>query len=295
MRGVRSLAIQIVIGVLTFSALPVVQAPALDRAAPFIATPYATVKRMLEIAGVKTGELVADLGSGDGRIPIAAAKDFGARGLGIELNPHLVERSRANAERAGVSDRVTFLQQDLFKTDLREIDVLTMYLLQEVTVTLQPQILAQMRPGARVVSHAFPMGGWEPDAVYRSGRIYLWVVPAHAAGRWSVHDPAETFTLRLDQTFQKIAGTADFGGRSEPIRHAVLKGAEFSFEVAVGGQTRRYRGTIEADTIQGTSETGPWRATRLERAAVTVQNPNIVPAGRTTMPPNHGPAPIILP
>ena len=156
---------------------------------PFITSPDNVTREMLRLAGVKAGDFVIDLGSGDGRIVIVAAKQFGARGLGVEIVPELVEKSRDNARRAGVADRVEFRVQDLFATDLSRATVITMYLLPEVNLQLRPKLLA-LKPGTRIVSHDWDMGDWKPDRVItvdapdkpigreKQSRLHLWTVPA---------------------------------------------------------------------------------------------------------------------
>ena len=164
-------------------------ASAQDTDVPFVVTPDNVTLEMLKLANVKPGEHVIDLGSGDGRIVIVAAKQFGARGLGVEIVPELVEKSRDNARRAGVADKVEFRLQDLFATDLSQATVITMYLLPEVNLQLRPRLLA-LKPGTRIVSHDWDMGDWKPDRVVtvdapdkpigreKVSRLYLWTVPA---------------------------------------------------------------------------------------------------------------------
>lgn len=150
---------------------------------PFVPTPNEVVEEMLEIANVTGDDVLYDLGSGDGRIVITAAQRYGTRGTGIEINPELVEQSRANAEEAGVADRVEFLQQDLFETDLSDATVVTLYLLPNVNLQLRPKLFEELEPGTRIVSHDFDMGEWEPERVeqiqgpVRQHTIYYWVVP----------------------------------------------------------------------------------------------------------------------
>ena len=160
------------------------QADTTEKDAPYVATNQRIVRRMLEVAGVSDDDVVYDLGSGDGRIPITAAKMFGARGVGVEIDPELVATSRAKAKAAGVSDQVEFRQQDLFKTDVSDATVVALYLWPEINVKLRPKLLRQLDPGDRIVSHDFRMGAWEPDRVVDAGQdktgtatIYLWVVP----------------------------------------------------------------------------------------------------------------------
>ena len=156
----------------------------IEKDAPYVATPDRVVRRMLEAADVSSDDVVCDVGSGDGRIPIMAAREFGARGVGLEIDPDLVQKARANAEDAGVADRVEFRQKDLFDADLSEATVVTLYLWPEINVKLRPKLLRQLDPGDRIVSHDFRMGAWEPDRVVDAGQdktgtatIYLWVVP----------------------------------------------------------------------------------------------------------------------
>lgn len=165
------------------------QAQVLDTDVPFVVTPDNVTREMLRLAGVKASDYVIDLGSGDGRIVIVAARQFGARGLGVEIVPELVAKSRDNARRAGVADRVEFRVQDLFATDLSPATVITMYLLPEVNLQLRPRLLA-LKPGTRIVSHDWDMGDWKPDRVItveapdkpigreKVSRLYLWTVPA---------------------------------------------------------------------------------------------------------------------
>ena len=189
--------------------------PAMEEV-PFITTPDNVTVAMLELAGVGPKDFVIDLGSGDGRIVITAARRFGARGLGVEIVPELVERSQRNAQRAGVADRAEFREQDLFKTDLNAASVITMYLLPAVNLQLRPALLG-LKPGTRLVSHDWDMGEWTPDrtitveaptkAVGREklSQLHLWVVPAQAAGLWC--GPAG-LQWRLAQQFQMLQGQA---------------------------------------------------------------------------------------
>lgn len=146
---------------------------------PYVPTPQAVVDKMLEMATVKSNDMVIDLGSGDGRIPITAAKQFGARAIGVDLNPTRVEEAQANAKKSGVEDKVQFKEQDLFETDISQATVLTMYLLPKVNLQLRPKIISQLKPGTRVVSHSFNMGNWpaEKTATVDGRTIYFWTVP----------------------------------------------------------------------------------------------------------------------
>jgi SAM-dependent methyltransferase len=149
----------------------------------YVPTPPEVVKAMLETAAVTGKDLVYDLGCGDGRIVIEAAKTYGARGVGIDIDPERIKEATANAEKAGVSDRVKFIQADLFETDLRPATVVTLYLLESLNLKLQPKLVDELKPGTRVVSHAFSMGPWTPDQelTVDGRRVYLWKIPPKAA------------------------------------------------------------------------------------------------------------------
>lgn len=146
---------------------------------PYVATPNETVEGMLELANVSEDDIVYDLGSGDGRIPITAAERYGARGVGIEIKSDLVQRARENAKLSGVRDQVEFRRQDLFEADFSEATIVTLYLFPEVNLKLRPMLLEQLAPGTRVVSHSFDMNGWEPDSTteVNGDRLYLWTIP----------------------------------------------------------------------------------------------------------------------
>ena len=185
---------------------------------------------MLRTARVTPKDLVYDLGSGDGRIAIAAAKDFGARSVGIEFNPEMANLAQRNADRSDVSDRVKIINGDIFKEDFSKATVVTMYLLPNLNIALRPTIL-KMKPGTRVTSHAFNMGEWEADIEIDSpAKAFYWVVPAQVAGEWDISgmEPART-TLKLSQHFQKIGGTLQIGDESQPLLNPKLDGAILSF------------------------------------------------------------------
>ncbi|HEX6265290.1 MAG TPA: methyltransferase domain-containing protein [Burkholderiales bacterium] len=222
--------------------------------APFITSPDEVVERMLELAGTQPADLVMDLGSGDGRIVIAAAKKFGARGLGIELDGALVEKSRDNARRTGVAERVSFMQGDVLAADLSQATVVTVYLLPGLIHRLQPRF-EQLRPGTRIVSHAFRMTGWAPDRAetMRISRphpgqgdesmLYLWVVPAEARGVWKGTGSEVT----IHQNFQRIEIEGRLAGRALRAPRAALQGREIALEDSAA----RFRGRIQGDQIAG--------------------------------------------
>jgi hypothetical protein len=245
-----------------------------ERESPYVPTPPDVVERMVDFAGVKPGEYVIDLGSGDGRIPIAAGKR-GARALGVDINPKLVKEATANATKAGVADRVRFEVRDLFKTDISKADVLTLYLLPLVMLDLRPIILEQMRPGARVVSHAFNLGDWVPDATdnIRHRVLLYWTVPARVAGRWRVESDDGNFNLNVTQTFQTFEATADVDRRllgklieahTAAVKDGRLDGAEIRFAVDLGEGIRVFRGRVDGDAIHGILPQG-WKAVRTAR------------------------------
>ena len=216
----------------------------------WVPTPDILIDAMLEAADVMPGDYVIDLGSGDGRIVIAAAKR-GAQALGIEYNPDMVELSRRNAEKEGVSDRASFINGDIFNSDFSKATVITMYLLPDLNLKLRPSLL-NLEPGTRIVSHAFSMGEWEADqTITEEGRLaYLWIIPAKVEGVWNWQEGSEPVTLRLTQRFQKIQGTMTVQGNTWPILNAKLSGDAIAF--AWGKQY--YSGQVGADGIRGTVE-----------------------------------------
>ncbi len=215
---------------------------------PFITTPEEVVERMLELAGTRADDLVVDLGSGDGRIVIIAARKFGARGLGIELDQRLVDKSRENARAAGVADRVSFVQGDVLSADISKASVVTVYLLPGLIGQLQQRFTSELRPGTRIVSHAFGMTGWVPD---RSGtiklskahrgqgdesRLFLWVVPADVRGVWS----GDGRRVSIEQNYQQI----EIDG---------MRGTLSGNDIAWG----RFRGRVDGNRMSGEMDGKP--------------------------------------
>ena len=239
--------------------LGAVQAQQLD--VVYVPTPKETVDRMLALTAVGRDDFVIDLGSGDGRIAIAAGK-LGARALGVDLDPNRIREANANAQAAGVTDRVTFRQQNLFDTDLSQASVLTMYLLPSLNLKLRPRILA-LRPGTRVASHDFSMGDWKADIHETTNwRIHFWIVPARVAGTWQLRSGDRQFAVTIEQTFQEIRGSATVDGSQVPLRDAKLRGGEIEFSVDIAGRPISFRGTVSGDKIQGKAAGGDWTATR---------------------------------
>jgi hypothetical protein len=228
----------------------------------WVPTPQGLVDRMLAMGEVTDRDYVVDLGSGDGRTVISVAK-LGARAHGIEYNPDMVALSKKNAEEAGVAERATFTQADIFESDFSDASVVTLFLLPSLNVRLRPTLL-DMKPGTRVVSNSFNMGDWEPDDQVDAGgdceyycRAFKWVIPAKVAGEWSVGDGE----LNLTQTYQMLSGTFSENGTTHTISDAKMDGSGISFTAA----GKRYTGSVEGDTIIGAIDNGPsWTATRSE-------------------------------
>lgn len=226
--------------------------PDIDLDVPYVPTREPVVEKMLEMADVQKDDFVIDLGSGDGRIPIAAAKKHGARGFGVDINPQRISEANANAKAAGVTDKVEFRRQDLFKTKISDATVLTMYLLPSVNMQLRPRILSELKPGTRVVSHAFDMEDWKPDeeAVVDGSNVYLWIVPAQAQGRWRVSGgQAGDMTLDLTQTFQELSGTVTVGGQSRPIRDGRVRGDTLAFAYDSPSGPRLFSARLAGNTL----------------------------------------------
>jgi SAM-dependent methyltransferase len=234
----------------------------------WLPTPEALVERMLAMAQVGPGDLVYDLGSGDGRTVLAAAKR-GARAVGIEYNPELVAFSEGRARARGVAEKARFVHGDIFATDFSEATVVTLYLLQALNLRLRPTLL-KMRPGTRVVSHGFTMGDWEPDEVSRAEQraAYLWIVPAAVEGAWRVElSGGPSFDLALVQRYQKIEGTIALGAVDAGLREASLRGDAIRFAYVDGDGVRHgLGGVVSGDRMTGSFEAGgrkgEWTATR---------------------------------
>jgi len=239
----------------------------------WVPTPDEVVERMLLMAQTKPEDYVIDLGAGDGKIAIAAAKKFGARSMGVEYNPDMVAFAQKNAQAAGVVGKAQIVHGDIFVTDFTQATVLTMYLLPSLNMRLRPQILA-MRPGTRVVTHAFNMEDWEPDesSDVDGRRVYFWVVPANVAGRWAVElsggSGSEKVSLNFDQKFQKIEGVAYLGSVLAGLREPKLSGFRISFAyVDSRGVRRDFTGRVTGATMEGSFRTdggqeGRWSAAK---------------------------------
>lgn len=229
----------------------------------YVPTPQGAVDRMLEMAKVTKDDYVVDLGSGDGRIPITAAQKYGARAYGVDIDPQRIREAKENLAKAGVGDLVRFEQADLFKTKWTDANVLTLYLLTSLNLRLKPIILAEMKPGSRVVSHSFSMGRWEPDQsdTVNGSRLYLWIVPARVDGRWSFEDGSTKYDVTLKQEFQTFIGEASIDGKPAKITDGRLSGNTITFTlVREGAEPRKLTGTVDGNSISANG--GAWKASR---------------------------------
>jgi len=260
----------------------------------YVPTPQIVVDEMLRMAKVGPKDFVIDLGSGDGRMVITAAKKFGARGFGVDLDPVLLKRSNENAQREGVADRARFIEQNLFETDLSQATVITSYLLPEMNEKLRPKIL-DLKPGTRVVAHDYHMGEWQADEMHTldvpekkvgnpgKSYVYRWIVPAKIAGRWQSQiatgaQPAN-WEFEFEQRFQMFDGVAKSGSQKITLRVPKLEGDQLSFmfftKPGDSATRQEFKGTVKGDLIEGTLRLGdgagqkqmPWSAKLTQRAA----------------------------
>ncbi len=229
----------------------------------WVPTPQTLVDKMLDMAKLTAKDYLIDLGSGDGRTVITAAKR-GARGHGIEYNPDMVELAKRNAAKEGVSDKATFAKADLFESDFSKASVLTLFLLPEINIKLRPKIL-NLKPGTRVVSNSFDMEEWKPDQTVTVSEgctswceAYLWIVPAQVQGTWKLTNGE----LVLTQNFQTLSGNLKNAGTATKLSNGKLNGEQITFNA---GRTR-YTGRVSGNTIQGTTSSGAnWKGTRLAK------------------------------
>lgn len=262
---------------------------------PFVPTPPGVVAEMLGIAGVRPEDYVIDLGSGDGRIVIAAAKQRGARGTGVEIDGALVGAARHEAQREGVAGRVEFVEQSIFSTEIGQATVIMMYLYPRLMLQLRPRLFAELRPGTRIVSHDFDMESWRPDARVTvpvpdkpygppSSEVYLWIIPANAAGAWQWRSSdgaaAVEYELTLSQTFQMLEGKALIGGQPGRLEGGRMRGDEIRLMLTAeaGGRTLRHEfsGRVDGDAINGKVRLPgggelDWRAKRVKRGNINTQ------------------------
>lgn len=287
-RAVAALARAVVAGTLAAAGVATASEPHV----PYVPTAPNVVEAMLSIASVGPQDYVVDLGSGDGRIVIAAASRHGARGLGVELDANLVERARKRSIEAGVGDRVEFRADNLFIADISRATVLTLYLFPSVNIQLRPRLFSELKPGTRVVSHDFDMELWQPDAQVTvpvpdkpygapESHVYFWVIPANAAGTWAGRVVSESgiveFRAEFSQTFQVLSGKAQLGADAGDVRGGSLRGevVRFALDAEVAGRPVRheFEGRVEGDVVSGkvTSSGGlmrDWSARRIQHAAI---------------------------
>jgi hypothetical protein len=271
----------------------------------YVPTPMNVVNAILELGGVGAGDFLVDLGSGDGRISIQAAKRFGTRGFGVEIENHLVRMANEEAQKQGVADKIAFETRDLFNTDLGRASVVTAYLLPALNLRLRPQLFEQLRPGSRIVTHDFDFGEWVadarvtvnvPDKPYGPPRseIMLWIVPADFSGTWNWRLPVDgreqAYEAVISQKFQKAEGKGRIATGAAALERMKISGDTISFvmggELAGKAAWREFRGRINGDTIAGTAVTivenasaagdgvsVPWRAVRSQRSQMDIGEP----------------------
>jgi len=235
----------------------------------WVPTPDEVVDRMLRMAQVGPNDVVYDLGAGDGKIAIAAAKKFGARSTGIEYNPEMAKHAQGNVEKAGVNGRARILNGDIFVINFSEATVVTMYLLPNLNMKLRPTLLA-MKPGTRVVSHSFTMEDWEADEISSMDgrRAYFWVVPANVGGSWALETGNDKNEISFEQRFQKIEGTINLGLTQGGLRDARLRGFSIGWAlVDNNGVLKVYSGRVTGAKMEGSwradnGTEGRWSATK---------------------------------
>ena len=226
----------------------------------WVPTAQTLVEKMLDVARVTADDYVIDLGSGDGRLVIAAAKR-GARALGIEYNPEMVELSKRNAAKEGVSDKATFIKADLFESDFSQATVITMFLLPDLNMRIRPKLL-ELKPGTRIVSNSFSMGAWSADQIVTADTdcssfcsAYFWIVPAKVEGKWQLPQGE----LTIIQSFQMISGTLRSGEKAMQIQDGRLEGNQISFTAG----DAEYTGRVNGNTMTGSTSSGEsWKASR---------------------------------
>ena len=275
---------------------------------PYVPTPVEVVMEMLKMANVGKNDVLYDLGCGDGRIVITAAKEFGCRGVGIDIDPQRIRESQSNAIEAGVSDKVKFIEKDLFEAKISDATVVTLYLLSEVNLRLRPKLLRELNPGTRVVSHEFTMGEWDPDATtsvktedywqdypendWSTHNVLFWIIPGNVTGTWNLTVPdiseVKDLSLQFDQKFQAVSGKAFEGKLSIPvsIKDGKINGnvLQFTLETKLKRQTEKmhFEGKVIGDTMQGTlsieghpgSEKIRWRARRVVTTSRSINMPD---------------------
>ena len=249
----------------------------LDVPTPYVPSTRMNVDEMLRVGGVTAADIVYDLGSGDGRVVIAAAKDYGARGVGIEIDPALVKASNENARAAGVAERVLFREGDVLTAELKDATVVTMYLLTSLVARLENRLLSELKPGTRIVAHDYGFEKWKPDREVKiSKTYYFYIVPARVAGQWRIDTPlarGREFIFNIEQQYQRIRGGVTGGGGFLPAFEARLSGERIYFVLAENDVSHRFEGEVRGDMMEGVVRSGygpklaerRWRAQRVQR------------------------------
>lgn len=270
---------------------------------PYVPTPHDVVDKMLQMARVSGSDYLIDLGSGDGRIVVTAAKKHGARGFGVDINPVRIAEAVENAQKNGVTDKVAFYQRDLFQTDLTQATVVSMYLLPRVNLQLRPKLL-DLKPGTRIVSHDFSMSDWKPDTFVKmhskekytgaggDSEIFFWVVPAKVAGEWrwelQLRGKPQNYAITLNQSFQIVRGSVLVQGRSVPLQNVKLSGEALSFtfvaDLGAGPVKHEFNGKVDSDRLHGvgvlsgsrTQGRYDWNAERVVRGTENRFSPDVL-------------------
>jgi len=254
---------------------------------PYVPTPQIVVDEMLKMAGVTEKDLVIDLGSGDGRMIITAARNFKANGVGVDIDPKLVELATRNARNEAVGDRAKFIEQDMFKADISKASVITLYVLPDFMEKLRPKLLRELKPGARIVAHDYYMSEWHPDRFAElnvpekkaangteKAYLYLWTVPAIVQGDWRMNwdfgdGKPQLIVLAFNQRYQMIAASAANRDGELKLANATLKGDDIDFFLTIGANNYRFTGKVQGDRMSGNAITGaggrtvPWSATKM--------------------------------
>ena len=252
------------------------QPATLDVPTPYLPSTQLDVEELLRVAAIVPQDVVIDLGSGDGRIVIDAARYFGARGFGVDIDEKLVALANDNARQAVVSERVRFYHRDVFDTDVREATVVTMYLLPNLVNRLRPKLLAELKPGTRIVAHDYGFDGWKPDRTVKVTKtFYLYVVPAPVAGKWRLEvmlpEGERRYEFDLKQQLQEISGGASVPGGYLPLFEARLDGERISFVISDRQRNFHFDGRVNGSQMEGTVKSGVgsaqtesrWRAIRV--------------------------------
>lgn len=269
-----------------FTASAVVHSQELGKL-PYVPTPQVVVDEMLKMAGVTAKDFVVDLGSGDGRMIITAAQKYNANGLGVDIDPKLVELATRNARNEAVSDRAKFVEQDMFKADISKATVITLYVLPDFMEKLRPKLLRELKPGTRIVAHDYYMSDWYPDRQAElnvpekkaangteKAYLYLWTVPAVVQGDWRMNwdfgdGKSQLIVLAFNQMYQIVNASAASRDGEMKIANTTVKGDDIDFFLTVGAANYRFSGKVQGDKMSGTAVTGAggkpiaWSATKL--------------------------------